>query len=192
MTPLRTSVRLLFLAGAGIGTFYLSSQWAGGGGDAQSGLDDLVVQPATRRLSSTTGDTDKASTAPAALLATPTLPGNDERVRSIPGSAGKLFAQLSWSPPPPPPPPPAPPAPQPKPAAPVTPTLPFTFVGMLERGAAKPAAFVAKGETLLVISAGDMLENNTYRVESLNANEIVMTYLPMNIQQALSFTGRAK
>jgi hypothetical protein len=63
---------------------------------------------------------------------------------------------------------------------------------MLERGATTPSAFVAKGDALLVISAGDMLENNTYRVESLSANEIVLTYLPMNIRQALSVTGRAK
>jgi hypothetical protein len=63
---------------------------------------------------------------------------------------------------------------------------------MLERGAAKPAAFLAKGEALLVVSAGDLLDNSTYRVDILNANEIVMTYLPMNIQQTLRVPGGAK
>jgi hypothetical protein len=67
--------------------------------------------------------------------------------------------------------------------------MPFSFVGMLERGAAKPAAFLAKGDALLVVSAGDVLDNNTYRVDILNANEIVMTYLPMNIQQTLRVPG---
>ena len=76
--------------------------------------------------------------------------------------------------------------------APVTPPLPFTFVGMLERGAAKPQAFLAKGEALMVVSAQDTLDNNTYRVDSLNANEVVMTYLPLNIQQTLSVTGGSK
>lgn len=70
--------------------------------------------------------------------------------------------------------------------------MPFTFVGMLERGAAKPAAFLAKGEALLVVSTGDLLDNGTYRVDTLNANEIVVTHMPTNIQQTLSVSGRAK
>ncbi len=70
--------------------------------------------------------------------------------------------------------------------------MPFTFVGMLERGATKPSAFLAKGEALLVVSAGDTLDNNTYRVDTLTPNEIVMTYLPMNIQQTLRVPGGSK
>ena len=54
------------------------------------------------------------------------------------------------------------------------------------------AAFLAKGEALLVVSAGDTLDNNTYRVDILNPNEIVMTYLPMNIQQTLRVPGGTK
>ena len=65
-------------------------------------------------------------------------------------------------------------------------------MGMLERGAAKPQAFLAKGDTLIVVSAQDMLDNNTYRVDSLNANEVVMTYLPLNIQQTLNVAGATK
>jgi hypothetical protein len=63
---------------------------------------------------------------------------------------------------------------------------------MLERGATQPAAFLAKGDALLVVSAGDLLDNNTYRVDSLNANEIVMTYMPLNIQQTLIVAGSTK
>jgi hypothetical protein len=74
----------------------------------------------------------------------------------------------------------------------VAPPMPFTFVGMLESGTAKPSAFLAKGEALLVVSAGDVLDNNTYRVDRLSASEIVMTYLPLNIQQTLSVPGATK
>jgi Tfp pilus assembly protein PilP len=70
--------------------------------------------------------------------------------------------------------------------------MPFTFVGMLENGTAKPSAFLAKGEALLVVSAGDVLDNNTYRIDRLSANEIVMTYLPLNIQQTLSVPGATR
>jgi hypothetical protein len=135
--------------------------------------------------------------APAPTSAAASAPQNDallsvaNRSRSIPGTLGSLFANMSWLPPPPPPPPP-PPAPPPKPAAPVAPPLPFTFVGMLERGAAKPQAFLAKGDALLVVAAGDLLDNNTYRVDSLNESQVVMTYLPMNIQQTLSVPGGTK
>jgi Tfp pilus assembly protein PilP len=82
--------------------------------------------------------------------------------------------------------------PPPKPAEPVTPPLPFTFVGMLERGTTKPEAFLAKGDALLVVSVGDLLDNNTYRVDTVTANEVVMTYLPMNIQQTLVVPGGTK
>lgn len=55
-----------------------------------------------------------------------------------------------------------------------------------------PEAFLAKGDALLVVSVGDMLDNNTYRVDTLNANEVVMTYLPMNTKQTLNVSGGTK
>jgi hypothetical protein len=80
---------------------------------------------------------------------------------------------------------PPPPAPPPAPRA---PPLPFTFVGLLEKGAPQPSAFLARGEDLIVASAGDVLDR-TYRVESMTATEIVFTYLPLNERQTIALAG---
>ena len=185
-------LRLLFIACAGVGTLYAAAHWGPGPNPAQVELAD-VVSPAARAAarSAALAPAAAASVRPSASDREFSL-STSERSRSIPSSKGELFASLSWLPPPPPPPAPPPPAPASKPVAPVTPPLPFTFVGMLERGAAMPEAFLAKGDALLVVSVGDMLDNNTYRVDTLNANEVVMTYLPMNTKQTLNVSGGTK
>lgn len=70
--------------------------------------------------------------------------------------------------------------------------MPFTFVGLLEKGAGKPQAFLAKGDALLVVAAGDLLENRSYRIDSLTPQEVVMTYLPLNIRQTINVSGGSK
>lgn len=195
---------------AGVGAFYATAQWTREQRDSKDQIAETVTPPERMRArpaapaavsdaSAAAGDASTSATdASAAVTAAPSAAASDASLsivrsaRSLPAGKGELFANLNWTPPPPPPAPAPAPAPPPKPAAPVTPPLPFTFVGMLERGAAKPEAFLAKGEALLVISVGDTLDNNTYRVDSLNANEIVMTYLPLNTQQTLSVPGASK
>jgi hypothetical protein len=102
-------------------------------------------------------------------------------------TAGDPFQKLSFAPPPvvAAPPPPAPPS------APRAPPLPFTFIGLLEQGGGKPAAFLARGEDLIVAAAGDVLDH-TYRVDSLTPTEIVFTYLPMNERQTIALAGGFK
>lgn len=195
MANLSKPLRLLFIACAGVGTFYVSAQLTKEQRDAQDGPDDSIAQVAPRAnptpFSVPAASKHTVSERDSALKL-------GDRTRTIPSSKGDPFASLSWLRPPPPPPPPPPPAPTPppppppEPPKPVAPPLPFTFVGMLERGAAKPQAFLAKGDALIVVSAQDTLDNNTYRIDSLNANEVVMTYLPLNIQQTLSVTGGSK
>jgi len=102
-------------------------------------------------------------------------------------TAADPFQKLSFAPPPVVA-PTAPPAPPPAPRA---PPLPFTFVGQLEQGAGKPAAFLARGEDLIVAAAGDVLDN-TYRVDSLTPTEIVFTYLPLNERQTIALAGGFK
>ena len=190
-TPNKT-LRLLFIACAGISTFYVSAQLAGSRAGGDGSLAEPMTKPPKRDVASVgRRPAPAASNANAAAVASDGAPKLDDRARTIPRSGGDLFAQLSWLPPPPPAAPPPPPAPPPKPPEPKAPPLPFSFVGMLERGAAKPAAFLAKADALLVVSVGDMLDNNTYRVDSLTANEVVMTYLPLNIQQTLRVPGGA-
>jgi hypothetical protein len=189
MNKLPYTLRLLFIACAGVGTFYATSQWAMGKRDEQASVDELVVLAAPR-AAATAASTGHRPEAPP--VEPDLFPGSAERAKSIPDSKGDPFAHLSWLPPPPPPPLPPPPASPPRPAAPVTPPLPFTFVGMIERGEEAPAAFLAKGDLLRGVSEGDLLDSKTYRVEALNAKEIVMTYLPMNIRQTLSVSGSSK
>lgn len=100
------------------------------------------------------------------------------------GTQKNLFASVSWLPPTPPSPPPpklvAPPPPQ-------APPLPFSFVGMLE-DSAKPTAFLARGDALLIVLAGDTLDGN-YRVDTVSPKEIALTYLPLNQKQHIWISG---
>ena len=186
---------------AGVGTFYAAAQW--------SRVPDAAlveVVPASARTQVTTLATAAAERPPAVgtgasataarTVATtltdgagpPLLTGN----RSVPESSGDAFAKLSWSPPPPPPPPTPAPAPPPKPVAPTAPPVPFSFVGMVEKGVGKPRAFLAKGDALLIVEAGEVLENNTYRIDSLGPNQVVLTYLPLNMRQSIDIGGASK
>jgi hypothetical protein len=175
---------VLLLAGAGATTFYLAAHWLRTSGEAQD-ASDYVVEPVAAKERPAAASGNSTNEATFERDATLTLPDRSHRV---PESKGDPFATLSWLPPVAPAPALAAPPP-PKPAVPVAPPLPFTFVGMLERGATRPQAFLAKGENLLVVAAGDTLDNNTYRVESLSPAQIVMTYLPMNTRQTLTVLG---
>ena len=74
------------------------------------------------------------------------------------------------------------------PPPPTAPPVPFRFVGLLEEKASKPAAFIAKGDALYVVRVGDVVEN-TYRVESFNSAQVVVTYLPLQQRQTIEVTG---
>lgn len=106
-------------------------------------------------------------------------------------ATGDPFASTSFAPPPPPAPPPAPVVPPPPPPPPKAPALPFTFVGMVEQGAGKPQAFLARGDALFIVAAGDVIEEK-YRVESLSPASVVMTYLPLTEQQVLNASGSSQ
>jgi hypothetical protein len=60
---------------------------------------------------------------------------------------------------------------------------------MVERGADRPQAYLAKGEALLIVAVGDLLENGKYRVEALSPTSVILTYLPLNQQQSLNVPG---
>jgi hypothetical protein len=92
-----------------------------------------------------------------------------------------LFTGRSWVPPPPPA-PVAPPAPPPEPTA---PALPFAYVGMMESEDAKPVVYLSRGERLLAVSEGDVIDQ-VYRIQSLSTHRIVLVYLPLGKEQALA------
>ena len=69
------------------------------------------------------------------------------------------------------------------PPAPMAPALPFTYLGRYP-DLAKPVIVLMRGDRLLLVSTGDVIEG-TYRVETLGANSLGLTYLPLNIRQNL-------
>jgi len=174
--------QVALLLAAGCASFYLAARWRVAPRDSADDAVEVVeaLAAAPRPV------TDAAPAVPDPERDATLDPPPRDRV--VPNSSGDAFVAKSWLPPvvlaPPPPPPPAP-----KPMAPTAPPLPFAFVGMLEAGTAKPQAFLSKGDALLVVAAGDTLDNNTYRVDSLSSQQIVMTYLPMNLKQTLPAMG---
>jgi hypothetical protein len=147
------------------------------GGSAESG----VIEPVTRSAGSHPAGNGKPAAAEAALPKTIAPPVRASLDQS---AASNLFAANSWLPPPPPPPKELPPPPPPPPTA---PPMPFNFVGLLQ-DQAKPTAFLAKDDQLLLVTTGDTVEG-TYRIDSVSAKEIVLTYLPLNQRQSILISG---
>lgn len=186
-TPTRF-LRALALGSAGVATFYAAAQWTRAGKEPAA---DEIVRPATPSRSDRTAPVAVASTASAAVLSP--LPATGVvRARTSIDREGDAFARLSWLPPPPPPPPPAAVAPPPPPPPPTAPPLPYAFVGMVEKGAGKPQAFLSRGDALIIVAAGDTVDNNTYRIDSLSATQVVFTYLPLNTKQSIDIAGASK
>lgn len=99
------------------------------------------------------------------------------------GETQNVFERRSWYVPPPP----SPPSPPPKPVAPpppAAPPLPFTYLGRYE-DAAKAVIFLVRGERILLVTAGEVIEG-TYRVEGIVGAALGLTYLPLNIRQTLN------
>lgn len=91
-----------------------------------------------------------------------------------------LFASTSWTPPPPPvkaTPPVAPPAP-------VAPPLPFKYVGK-KFEANVWEVYLLRGEQSFLAREGGTIEG-TYRVDSITAQQLNVTYLPLGQSQSLS------
>ncbi len=196
-------LRLLVLIVVGSSALMAAQHWPADAADrAIVGATQRAAPPqasAAPQPSASASFASPASQSVASNAAFTTLAAGAEqppqgRSRSFDGARGDAFAVLHWLSPAPPAPAPVPrPAvietPPPPPAAPTAPPMPFVFVGMLEKGLARPQAFLAKGDTLLVVAAGDLLDNKTYRIESLTPQEVVMTYLPLDTRQTLPVTG---
>ena len=92
-----------------------------------------------------------------------------------------LFVAKSWNVPQPPP-------KVGKPAAPAAPPLPFSYMGKLQEESGRLIIYLAKGDQAYAVSQGDVIEN-TYRIDAVEAKQIVITYLPMAIKQTLPIGG---
>jgi hypothetical protein len=69
------------------------------------------------------------------------------------------------------------------PAAPQAPPLPFVYMGKLADGA-QTTVFLVSGDRNLVVKLGDVIDN-TYKVDEVSDAAVVLTYLPLNVQQTL-------
>ena len=190
------AIRTLVLGGAGIGAFYAAAHLSG-----RHAADDGIVEAArtpaaaasarsaaaSAALATSNAPSERVAAAPAAALSVDEL--RTARAEAIPRESGDLFAAMSWLPPAPPPRPVA--VVVAAPAAPTAPPLPFTFVGMVEQGTPQPQAFLSKGDSLLIVSAGDVIDSGSYRVDSLSPSQVVLVHLPTRTRQIINVSGSA-
>jgi hypothetical protein len=98
-------------------------------------------------------------------------------------AAASLFSAQSWYV--------APPAPPPEPvvaqapSAPVAPPLPFAFMGSYRAEGAVPTYFLTAGDRVYDVKIGDTLDN-TYSVDGVKSGQLLLTYIPLKIQQSLA------
>lgn len=144
------------------------------------GQEDKLEQPVSPAARS--GESFAATRGmPETLPAVKGLPAERASLRE---AEQDIFTGKSWLPPPPPPllSPSAPPA------APVAPPLPFKFLGKFQEEAGRTLVYLQEGENLRTAGAGDVIEGK-YRVESVEGNQVVFTYLPLNTKQTLTLGG---
>jgi len=206
------AIQVLVLGLAGVGAFYAAAHLsahahdaAGAVAPAQAGAAASgTANAATAATSSATATATATTTTTAPVAAARAAPSSapdsgappqpavsaawPDRSAMIPRATGEPFATLSWLPPPPPAPRAAAVAAAP-PAPPVAPPLPFVFVGMVEQGTPAPQAFLSKGETLLIVTQGETIDNGAYRVEVLSPGQIVLTHLATHTRQAMDVAG---
>ena len=133
-------------------------------------------------------DTSSTSASPAApAVAAPKVKVEQLKRGTIRADGGNLFQSKNWNPPPPPKKSARKPAALPQPVAlppPQAPPLPYTYIGrLIDDGQA--VVFLTRQEKNLVVRVGDTLEN-TYHVDEITADQLVLTHLQFKQQQTLS------
>jgi len=97
-------------------------------------------------------------------------------------AAGSLFPVQSWYVAPPPPPPA--PVVEVTPPPPTAPPLPFGVMGSYSRPGDATVYFLTRGDRVFDVHIGDTLDG-TYTVDSEANGQLLLTYKPLHIQQAL-------
>jgi hypothetical protein len=98
-------------------------------------------------------------------------------------AAASLFSPHSWYVAPPPP-PPAPVVYQPPPA-PTAPPLPFAFIGSFRTDGGGAIYYLTAGDRVYDVKVGDTLDN-TYSVDGVKSGQLLLTYMPLKIQQSIA------
>ena len=141
----------------------------------QEGQDDGIATARVRQDDRARSETRRSADADELNLAL-------LRREAKPAEPANAFATKSWYVPPPPPPPAPPPKALPPPA-PKAPPLPFIYLGRYQDAAA-PVIFLVRGDRVLAVHAGDVIEG-TYRVDEIAGATLRLTYLPLKIMQTL-------
>jgi hypothetical protein len=98
-------------------------------------------------------------------------------------AAASLFSPQSWYV--------APPAPPPTPVvyqappAPTAPPLPFVFMGSYKAEGGGSTYVLTAGDRVYDVKVGDTLDN-TYSVDGVKSGQLLLTYMPLKIQQSLA------
>ena len=107
-------------------------------------------------------------------------------IAAAPQGLSSLFTARTWVLPAPPPPPAPPPSLEPPPP-PSAPPLPFRLLGRLD-DATTVKAFLQKGELVYTVGVGEVIDG-TWRVDSIQAGQVGLWYLPLSIPQTLTAGG---
>lgn len=100
-----------------------------------------------------------------------------ERKASVKASA-EVFKPKSWYVPPPPPPPAPPPAP-------TAPPLPFQLLGKVVNPDGTFTIFLSNQNRVFLVKGGETIDG-MYRVDGITDKQLVLTYLPLQMQQYLN------
>jgi hypothetical protein len=169
--------KVLFAIATAVGVYVLASS------PNQSAADDGAVKSGAA-VASKTNNARRASQ-PLASRGENPLTRLAIRVTND-KSAGFLFPSQSWYIAPPPPPPA--PVVQVKPPPPTAPPIPFGVIGSYARAGDATVYFLTRGDRVFDVHIGDTLDN-TYTVDSEINGQLMLTYKPLNIQQALALRG---
>ncbi|MEX3690951.1 hypothetical protein AB3X91_11095 [Paraburkholderia sp. BR14263] len=162
--------------------------------DSQRRIDMHARLDARRHTHATEAAAKAAATATASASAASASASSAARAKLVSlraplslESAHDPFTASSWLPPPPVEVPAAPV----RPAPPTAPPVPFAYVGQLDAKAAKPQVFLSNADQLLIVSPGDVIDNQ-YRVESVSESDVVLTYLPLHERQVVAIPREDK
>ena len=176
---LTTRFKVLVAVAAAVGVYILASSpeqtvatVAAGGGHADRAV--VLTAPAARSMAR-----------PAAADNGNLLTRLAHRVAESKAVAA-LFHSQSWyvAPPPPPPTPVVVVVPPP----PTAPPLPFTVMGSYTRPGDATVYFLTQGDHVFDVHVGDTIDH-TYSVDGAANGQLLLTYLPLKIQQTLAVGG---
>ena len=74
------------------------------------------------------------------------------------------------------------------PPVPPVPRVPFVYLGKIEEAGRAPVFFLQKDEKMYAVGAGEIVDG-IYRVEGETGGRLRLTYLPMDIAQAVELGG---